>query len=87
MAGAPYYEIDYPGCVRRASLLLFAACWSGSSPTQTSGGDRTLVDSTRPIHARTRVRVMARNVLLAIGWLTLAFYGLFLATVGVEGGA
>ena len=45
---------------------------------------RTLIDATRPVHARTRVRVMARNVLLAVGWLTLAMYGLFLATLGVE---
>jgi len=45
---------------------------------------RTLVDSTRPIHARTRVRVAARHVLLAIAWLTIALYGLFLVTVGTE---
>ena len=45
---------------------------------------RTLIDASRPVHARTRVRVMARNVALAIGWLTLGMYGLFLATVGLE---
>jgi hypothetical protein len=47
---------------------------------------RTLVDSTRPVHARTRVRIVARNVLLAVVWLTIALYGLFLATVGMEAG-
>ena len=30
---------------------------------------RTLIDATRPVHARTRVRVMARNVVAAVGWL------------------
>ncbi len=45
---------------------------------------RTLIDATRPVHARTRVRVMVRHVLLALGWLTLAMYGLFLATAAFE---
>ena len=45
---------------------------------------RTLIDATRPVHARTRVRLMARNVVLAVGWLTLAMYGLFLTTIGLE---
>ena len=39
---------------------------------------RTLIDASRPVHARTRVRLMARNVVLAIAWLTVAMYGLFL---------
>lgn len=45
---------------------------------------RTLIDAARPVHARTRVRVMARHVVVAVGWLTLAMYGLFLTTVGLE---
>jgi hypothetical protein len=45
---------------------------------------RTLIDASRPVHARTRVRVMARHVLVAIAWLSVAMYGLFLATVGTE---
>jgi hypothetical protein len=45
---------------------------------------RTLVDSTRPVHARTRVRVAVRHVVLAVGWLGIALYGLFLATTGME---
>ena len=45
---------------------------------------RTLIDASRPVHARTRVRVMARHVLLAVAWLSVAMYGLFLATVGAE---
>jgi hypothetical protein len=46
---------------------------------------RTLIDASRPVHARTRVRLMARHVVLAIAWLSVAMYGLFLATVGLEG--
>lgn len=44
---------------------------------------RALVDASRPVHARTRVRVAARNVLVAVLWLAVAMYGLFLATVGM----
>jgi len=43
---------------------------------------RVLVDASRPVHARTRVRVVARNVLLAVAWLSVAMYGLYLVTVG-----
>ena len=43
---------------------------------------RTLVDATRPLHGRTRVRSAARNIALALGWLVVAMYGLLLATVG-----
>jgi hypothetical protein len=45
---------------------------------------RTLIDATRPVHARTRVRVMARHGVLAVAWLSLAMYGLYLATIGFE---
>jgi hypothetical protein len=45
---------------------------------------RTLVDATRPVHARTRVRVAARHVLAGVAWLGFAMYGLYLATVGLE---
>jgi hypothetical protein len=48
---------------------------------------RTLIEAGRPIHARTRVRLAARHVLLAIGWLTVALYGMYLATVGSAVGA
>ena len=48
---------------------------------------RTLIDATRPLHGRTRVRIAARNVALALGWLVVAMYGLFLATVGIGGPA
>jgi len=41
------------------------------------------VDASRPVHARTRVRAAARNVLLAVLWLAVAMYGLYLATVGL----
>jgi hypothetical protein len=44
---------------------------------------RRLIDAARPMHARTRVRVAARQVALAVGWLSLALYGMYLATVGM----
>ena len=45
---------------------------------------RTLIDASRPVHARTRVRVMARHVVAAVVWLSIAMYGLFLTTVALE---
>ena len=44
---------------------------------------RALVDDARPIHARTWVRAAVRNMVIAIGWLAVAMYGLYLATAGV----
>ena len=48
---------------------------------------RALVDATRPIHERTRVRGFARGLTLSIGWLIVAFYGLFLVSVGMTEGS
>ena len=48
---------------------------------------RAAVDATRPLLARGSVRRFARSVAVAIGWLVLALYGLFLAsTASVIGG-
>jgi hypothetical protein len=44
---------------------------------------RTLIDAGRPLHERTRLRLAARQVLLAVVWLTIALYGMYLATAGV----
>jgi hypothetical protein len=44
---------------------------------------RRLIEAGRPLHARTRVRVAARQVVVAIAWLTVALYGMYLATVGM----
>jgi hypothetical protein len=43
---------------------------------------RTLIESSRPIHARVRLRLALRQVVLAIGWLTVALYGMYLVTAG-----
>ncbi|HEX5826128.1 MAG TPA: hypothetical protein VFY23_01290 [Candidatus Limnocylindrales bacterium] len=48
---------------------------------------RSLVEATRPVHERSRVRMVARQVLLAVGWLSVALYGMYLATVGSAVGA
>jgi hypothetical protein len=44
---------------------------------------RALVDASRPVYARARVRVAARNVAISVVSLGVALYGLFLATVGM----
>jgi hypothetical protein len=44
---------------------------------------RTMIEAGRPLHARTRVRVAARRVVVAVAWLTVALYGMYLATVGM----
>lgn len=48
---------------------------------------RALVDAARPAFARTHVRGAVRNVLLAVGWLGVAMYGLYLVTVGMGPGS
>ena len=68
------------GCLRG-----YAAARGALLPLVREGDPtRSLIDASRPVHARTRVRVMARHVVLAIAWLALAMYGLFLATAGFE---
>lgn len=47
---------------------------------------RSLIDSTRPIHERSRIRSFARSVTLSIGWLIVALYGLFLVASGLSEG-
>jgi hypothetical protein len=71
------------GCLRgylaaRAALVPLAR---DGDPT------RALVDATRPVHARTRVRITARNVASAVAWLAISLYGLYLATVGIGAGS
>lgn len=44
---------------------------------------RAMVEAGRPVHARTRVRVALRHTALAILWLGVAMYGMYLATVGL----
>ena len=44
---------------------------------------RSMIEAGRPLHARTRVRLAARQVIFAVAWLTVALYGMYLATVGV----
>jgi hypothetical protein len=45
---------------------------------------RSLIESSRPVYARARVRATARRVASSVLWLTVAMYGLFLVTVGLE---
>jgi hypothetical protein len=80
------------GVVLLASGLVGAAygSWRGYRAAQAAlmplvrNGDetRTLIEATRPIHARSRVRAMARHGTLAVAWITVAMYGLYLLTTG-----
>ncbi len=45
---------------------------------------RGLIEASRPIYERARVRAAMRQAAFAVLWLTVAMYGLFLVTVGVE---
>ena len=54
------------------------------APLVTEGDPtRTLIEAHRPIHARSRVRLAIRHVVVAVGWLTVALYGMYLATAGM----
>ena len=62
----------------------YAAARAALAPIVRDGEPtRGLIESTRPLHARTRVRLAVRNMLLAVLWLSVAMYGLYLATVGM----
>ena len=45
---------------------------------------RTLIEASKPVYARTRVRTSVRRAGSAVVWLVVAMYGLFLVTVGLE---
>ncbi len=61
----------------------YVAARSGLLPLLREGDEtRSRIEATRPIHARTRVRVAARQVAFACLWISVAMYGLFLATTG-----
>ncbi len=73
-------------------FLAFWGAWRGYGAARAAlaplvrDGDptRSLVDATRPVHARVRVRLVARHVVIAVAWLGVAMYGMYLATVGLE---
>jgi hypothetical protein len=44
---------------------------------------RSKVEASWPIYRRSRVRRFVRRVVVSVGWLSIAMYGLFLLTVGV----
>jgi hypothetical protein len=66
-----------------ATWFSYAAVREALGPLVHAGDEaRTLVEAGRPFHQRSRVRLFARRVTVAIGWAVVAMYGLFLATVG-----
>ncbi len=48
---------------------------------------RAAIDASRPVRERAGLRQTVRSAAVAVGWLVLALYGLFLASTGsVVGG-
>jgi len=45
---------------------------------------RSLVEAAQPVHRRSCVRLFARRTLTALGWILIALYGAYVATVGLE---
>lgn len=66
------------------SLRGYAAARSALVPVVREGDPtRTLIEASQPFRARARVRLAARNMLLAVLWLCVAMYGLYLALAGI----
>ena len=62
----------------------YAAARAALMPLMREGEPtRTLIEAGRPLHARSRVRLAARQVVFAVAWLTIALYGMYLATAGL----
>lgn len=63
----------------------YAAARSALVPFVREGDPtRALVEAGRPVHERARVRALARHVLAAMLWISIALYGMFLVTVALE---
>jgi hypothetical protein len=45
---------------------------------------RTAIEAAQPLPMRPRVRLFIRRIVLAIGWLIVSFYGLYLVVAGGE---
>ena len=45
---------------------------------------RSAIEASRPFPMRPRVRLFARRVILSVGWLFVAFYGLYLVVSAQE---
>ena len=43
---------------------------------------RTEIEAARPLVERPRVRLFARRAAVSLGWLAVAFYGLYLVVCG-----
>jgi hypothetical protein len=46
---------------------------------------RSAIEAARPIHARFRIRLFIRRLSVAVAWLIVATYGLYLVAVGMTG--
>lgn len=48
---------------------------------------RTAIEAARPFPMRPRVRLFLRRLIVSIGWIGVAMYGLYLVAYGQGGGA
>ena len=70
----------------------FVGAWRGYAVAREAiaplahAGDptRTAIEATRPLLARSRVRLFVRRLAASIAWIAVALYGLFLLSVGWE---
>ena len=75
------------------TAVVALAAWRGYAAARVAVGPlvhdgdptRSLIEASRPIHERARIRSFARGVTLSIGWIVVATYGLFLLAVGLAG--
>jgi hypothetical protein len=63
----------------------YASARSALVPLSRDGDEtRSRIEASRPVHDRPRVRVAARHVVIALIWIMVAMYGMFLLTAGAE---
>ena len=68
-----------------ASLRGYALARRALEPFAHEGDPtRTAIEALRPLPFRPRVRTFAQRVLLAVGWLLVALYGLYMVARGQE---
>ncbi|MEI7743234.1 MAG: hypothetical protein WCK58_05715 [Chloroflexota bacterium] len=61
----------------------YAAARTALVPLVRAGDQtRSAVEATQPVHERARIRLAVRSAALAVFWIGVAMYGLYLLTVG-----
>ncbi len=62
----------------------YMAARAAMAPLEHQGDPtRSAIEATRPFPMRPRVRLFARRASIAVGWLIVAMYGLYLLATGM----